>query len=215
MAYCLDAIAITSFLTMMLPLIGVLSIILHQETLQKALLIPKRVIPAAAARDGDWLDILMRCCVQALHSKGAVMCVIERTDSLEGMLNSAAPFNVRLTYPLLVKMLHIYEPTSFIWIKEPSLLIAIDAQWVGVDAKDVDSVHYQAHSWQRYAVLLTHKTDAIVICASGTEQLFTVVAQGTMAESVPVGTALRIIRRFITKQQAHRSSDEKNVTHAH
>jgi hypothetical protein len=197
-ASLINATAISSFLLMMIPFACLLCLVVHQETLQKALFVPKRMVVATSNTGGDWLDTVARGCLHALHTKGAVICVIERADSIAGMMQSSAPFNAPLSYPLLVKTLALYEPISYIWVKEPGLLVALDAQWSCQEPPEIGDIRVQA-SWQRQAVMLTHKTDALVLYAHGPEQLFTLVAQGTLVEAMPIGTMMRILRTYIAE----------------
>lgn len=185
------------------PALIIFFIILHQETLQKNFIALKN-ISLEPITNTHWLEELMRSCLKALNNNKETICVIERTDRLADYITAPCMVNAELNagiVDLLLENSSSLTPTM-LWLNYYGKFIAINTEltiihdevWSSEELKNV-------HKWKQDAVILTSKTDAIIMRLSPTTRVFDLIMQGKIIEQLTAGQAYTLIQRSLSQKQ--------------
>ena len=200
------------FLLATTPIVGLLFIMFHQESLQKNFIALATINAAPAEQDADWLSTLMRACLVTINNNKAVLCVIEQNNSLATMLTSHMPLHTDIQKNVLSMILEsqLYEQEKMMWITSRGTLRGINTQW-NVSPHDIIIDHAITHRplWQQEALFYTHKTDALVFASSPATRTFTLIAQGKIVEHMNAQHALATLKKFLN-EHAHA---QRGTTH--
>jgi len=200
-----------SFLCYFAPVTAMLFILLHQKTLQHHFIALRRYTPAWQIPI-DWHQELVRLAL-ILHNKGiSLHIIIEHKDSLETFISASfslnAPFQPSLLQTLISSS--TFEKEQLIWLKNDGTIVSINA-----------SLKYSEHSlwkedevqelptWQQDAIVLTSKTDALVI-SSNEQNGFTVIVGGTIATPLCAENSLKILKKHM--QTPHKGTTNYGQT---
>lgn len=196
------------------PAVFVIFFIIHQETLQKNFIAFKKIVPAQVQNHG-WLDALLGALVYAMHKNRDVLCVIERTDSLEHFTTTTCRLNADIHKDFLQFLIDswLLAADGMLWVDVRGKLVAVNTHWRHAPIGD-DWVLEHAKTlpvWKQDAILITSKTDALIIHASVTTRLFTIITQGRCIEELTARHAYNFLHRYIV------SDDNKKgrVPYAH
>lgn len=202
-SFLLDLPVLFSFLSYYAPVIAMLFILLHQETLQKQFISLRTYTPARQLSI-DWYNELIRC-VLINRNKGIPLhIIIEHKDNLEELLDAPFTINAHFQLDLLQALIRseIFDQEKFIWIRSNGTIVSINA-----------SLHHQPDSifkkdtvkdlsaWQQDAIALSNKTDAITVASDEVSTGFTMIIQGSIATQIGVENSLKILK----KHMMHRS----------
>jgi hypothetical protein len=206
--YCLQLYTISTLLLIALPITITLLIIIHQHTLQKRF-ITYKVIKPLQEDTNAWLEEFIGTCLGAFHKQKDIFCLIERNDRLKELMD--APFYLygdlkKSFMDVLVDHLDTAN-NRMLWINQQGKIIAINACLASAPQNTTS-----LPIWKQQALILTHKTDAIILKTCSTSRLFTVIAQGRLIEELPVSQALALLKRYLTHQPPPTSQD---ATHAY
>ena len=227
-AYCLViGISYTTHLTTLhtvslyyAPVVLLLLIITHQHILQRNFIQLKNIKPILPKSSIDWLNLIIRCCLQTLNKKKSLMFIIEQQDSLETYFTTMITIQCQINGDILPMLINSpsFEHEKIIWITNQGSLKAINCTWHNAH----DYVLFQAETknietWKQDALLYTAKTDAVALYCCPKTGSFTILAQGKIIENLRAESCLRILKQFITGTQAllkkdHYESNQKSST---
>lgn len=193
-----------------------LFLMMHQEQLQRNFVALRRLTPARAP-SADWLEQLLRSCIVAVNNNKALICVIERNDSLQDFLNAPFMFNAELhnaTFDMLVSST-IYNDKKLVWLNDRGTLRGLNATW---NIADNELLHPQdtilLPAWQQDALFFTNRTDAIVLGINRENRNFTIITRSKRFEHIPTHNALKFIKKLITSHDigalSHEAFEQNN-----
>jgi hypothetical protein len=214
-AHALQLNTISSLLFLFAPTIIMLFMMMHQEQLQKNF-VALRTLQPARTPTADWLEQLVRSCLVAVNNNKTLVCVIERTDSLEDFLTTSCIFNAELhntTFDTLITS-NIFNDKKLVWLNDHGTLRALNASWnLGLE----DTWHAAADipAWQQDALFFTRKTDAIVLGIISSDRSFTIIARGQRYEHIAAHNALKFLKKIISHPElgAIHEESQQNTHH--
>jgi len=180
------------------PIVTVIFIMLHKETLQRNFITLKNIIPAQENTQEHWLESLMRSCLIAMNNNKELLCVIEQKDSLVELLDAPFFIDAPLNKGLLDLLLEnsSFEPKKIVWITQSGLLRAINAEWKLAGQELQFSMPGTIPTWKQEASLISSKTDAIIFKASADQRLFDVIVQDKHFEQLNTSTMIKLIKKY-------------------
>ncbi len=198
-----DLYALKDFLFMSFPVGAVLMIIFHQHHLQRNFVTARNDTKNSQsyAIAENWLDSLMRALFRvATTQEGIRLCIIEKNSSLSGVLGADISLHLPCTYDLLMAIQTFHKNSSrYVWVKSSGILVAVDAyysafyeEYDGESGWGID-----LETWKQEALLLTIKTDAVVMAVNGFTRRCTLIHEGKIIDDVGVAAALRFIKQKI------------------
>lgn len=198
-AYGLQLPTITFFLFICSPLALMLFILVHQEFLQRNFITLKNN-NLALARTDDWLELLLRVCLQTINKNKEILVVVEQEDKLQDVFT--VPFNIdtNLDQAFLTLLIEgkSFDHTKFIWINGQGKLLGINATWKNSIHQEWFDKNVQAmEQWKQDALALTHKTDALIFGATSSSRTFSVIHQGKLLEPLQGVSALRLLKKLL------------------
>lgn len=204
--------SISQLLFMSAPLMVMIFILIHQQTLQRNFITLYNVKPQAPIQT-DWITDLMRGSLHAINKNCELIWIIERTQHLGEMLHTIDKINAPINLPLLTLILEKYEyNNSYIYIQHNGTLITLNAQlnlpqraaeWINHDTKSIEP-------WKQDALLLTNKTDALFIHAHPHKRIFTIIFEGKILEELNGQQATALLKHHIKNNITY-----KGAAHAH
>lgn len=215
-AHCLQLNTISSVLFFFTPAIIMLFLLMHQEQLQKNFVALRNLTPARAA-SADWLEQLIRSGIVAVNNNKALICVIERRDSLEEFLATPFIFNAELhsaTFDMLIKG-DSYNDNTLIWLNDHGTLRGLNATWkIPNDELWQQTENPEFPAWQHDALFFTAKTDAITLGIDRNTRNFTIITRGKRFENIAAQNALKFVKKLVTLNETgavHYEASEQNI----
>jgi len=198
-AYTAQLSSITFFLTFFAPVILVCFIIMHETTLQKNYVMLRNTItPKKEAR--DWIEHLVRICLQSMNENKSLTCLIEQSDSLQSVLTTAIHLEVDLHTGILEMLIKspTFSPEKTILINKHGSLIGINAQWKhSAEQAFIDENIKKFDCFKQDALLYTAKTDALFFRSDPVTHTFDIIAGGTLFESVNAHGLLTSLKTYL------------------
>lgn len=168
------------------PVIAILFIILHQETLQKNFVkLAKGKLPLNET--SHWIDELIKCCLTALNRHKEIILIIERNDPLKSIIH--APYFIyaelkKDVFDILLEK-HIAHNDYMIWINQQGKLVAISATWrTQLDEAWMSNETKIMNTWKQQALFITAKTDTLLFKVNPLTRSFDLIMQGKITEGV-------------------------------
>lgn len=193
------------------PIILCIFIIFHQQILQRNFLAMKKIHPVAQTNE-HWIDELIRASLYAMNKSKNLIWVIERKDSAEAILNASCLFYADLKKDLVDLLLEHQEQTNTIlWINQTGKLVTINAEWkTNVHQAWISPETEQLPQWQQHALLVSSKTDAIIVYSCCTTRLFTIIMQEKNIETISAHQTSLLLKRLLI----HSSSFQEGIPYA-
>jgi len=185
------------------PAVAMLFILVHQETLQRNFVSLKNTLPATPIST-DWLEGLVRASLLAVTNNKTFLCVIEHNDTLSDFINCALPVNTQLNATLLEALVDSssFDQKKMVWLNRQGKLLGLNATWKH-NAEDWSNTTAKTlPSWKQDALLLTAKTDALVLHIAPEVRLFELVIQGKVIEQISTHHIITLIKNSLGKQIA-------------
>lgn len=204
-AYYCSLSTISFFLFTGFPVITMLFILLHQETLQRNFVALHNMnTHISSAMQIPWYKILIRSCLVLLHKQKHIICVIEQCHSLKAFIETSFIFNT----PLQDGLLELLVPTqknlkknSFIWLDSQGIIKSIEGTWI--EHSTIIQKNNSLPSWQQEALLFTAKTDALIVSNNLEQGTFSFIAQGKCLEGLTADQVVRILYKYSQKFDAN------------
>lgn len=208
-SYFLPLQTLNSFLLAFSPALLMVFILLHQKTLQKNFVAFKTIAPAKTVSD-DWLEVMIRASLVSLSKKKKLMFVIERNHSLTEFTTTSCPINAELHKPLLDMMLEstLFDQSKFLLINSNGTLLSANSSWHCVDTDTALPDLMEAAPWQQAALIVTAKTDALVIYANPESKSCTLIIGGTIVDQLNAAQLFTLIKKYLRIPSiAHKQGD--------
>jgi hypothetical protein len=203
---------VSELLILAAPVTICIFIIVHQHTLQKNFVTLKKIIPAHA-ESHDWIDELVRTSLHAMNKGKTLVWAIERKDNLATALEASCLFYADIKQELIATLLE--SPTvadeCILWIAEQGKLVTCNAKWAHAEQTWISPDAHHLPAWQQHALLVSAKTDTIIVHSDRESRLFTVVSQAKSVEHISAHQATVLLKRLITNQPTF----QEGVDHAH
>lgn len=176
------------------PLLLLLFIIVHSDTLQKNFVAYKKIVPAKIAPTGSWVESLVAACLLSPQKNHSIMCVLEGQDRLEDFLTPGLMIKATATKPLLEALLSspAFNAQQLVWLTQTGQLYALNASW-------------QAHLSSDTAancLRLSQKTDLIFFTIDQKQHQFNLIAAGKISQNLHTNDIIKVIQQQIRKNQA-------------
>jgi hypothetical protein len=207
-SYFINLPTIHAMLILGTPIVAVIAILMHQESLQKNYITPYKIIPAKTTH--DWLDELMQSCLIAINLKKPFICVIEYKDDLSSLLSSACTLNTQVHKSLMVTLLqsNLFEENSIVWINVNGNLTGINCSWI----HELCSIEQcqQERNWN-IACTISLKTDAIYFKINPDQNSFDLAVRGNIVTNLTSNNCLKILRQHLTKSHNNNEKSLGNI----
>lgn len=216
--HVLQLTTLSSVLFICSPVIAMLFILMHEQTLQRNLISLKNISLPQEKPSDDWLSCIMRGTLSMLTHKKNMLILIEYTDSLSPYIQLTDTLDVPLTDGLLsLLLLRLYDPHQFCWITSTGILRGINAHFKASWHPD----SYQTkNDWVDDAIAYTAKTDAVMLFVDGEHHLYSIALNGTITENITMEQARQLITKQIPysappsqKGYRHGATQQKNLAH--
>jgi len=198
-AYCLQLSIITYIMCACWPAMLMVFIMIHQISLQKNFVALRPYLPPQQATS-EWLNTLIRSSLLAMNNHKEVRCIIQRTDTLDPLVELGVPVNATITHDLLSMLIDSssYSSEQMLWLTAEGTLLSINAGWNPVlDEHWLAPEQSDMHIWEHHAVLVTARNDAIAIRTNPKTQTYTVIVQGTIKTQINANTALQYLATYL------------------
>lgn len=168
------------------PIVALIFIIMHQETLQKNFVTLTKRAPELLG-ESHWVDELIKCCLMALNRHREIILVIERNDQLKSLIH--APYFIyaelkKDVFDILLEK-HIADNDYMMWINQQGKLVAINCTWrTHLDETWISKDAQNMHQWQQSALFITSRTDALMLKVNPLTRSFDLVLGGKILEGM-------------------------------
>ena len=203
LAHVFALTTLENFLFLYSPAALLMLVVIHQETLQKNFILARNITPSVPA-ENDWLNLLMRSFLIALNQNKSIICVIEKHDSLNTVLDAPLTFKAQIQKDLFDILLDSssFDAEKMIWVTHQGELRAINATWnAQIDKAWINDDISSLEEWKQDAVLLTNKTDALVFKINPQTRTVDLVAQKKILDALPINDAFAAIKKYLYGNQ--------------
>jgi hypothetical protein len=222
-SYYIELTTISTLLLICAPLAAIILLFLHQEQLQRNFISATRHA-ITTTNTIAWLAEFMSFALNTLHKKHDMVYIIERTHNLNILLTSPCTINAVATKELLDLLISQGTPTAMnLWLSHGGIIIGMNAL---LNEKALENLTVTAEvkglpRWQREALIITHKSDALILHGSSQHNSFDVVIEGKIIEHMSAQQTMVLLQRVLTlsveqKGAAHESiSSQRSVDQLH
>jgi hypothetical protein len=156
----------------------------------------------------------MSAALHSLNKSDAFLCVLERSDSLEHLLVAPYVINGQIGRELIQVLLENAAHHGMLWVNSAGVLIACNARWkhAPIDEDWLADSAKNIPVWKQDALLITAKTDAIVLHVSVATRLFTCIAEGKSIEDLTAPHAHNLLQAYIPMASGNQKG---HVTYAY
>lgn len=197
-SYYLNLVTLSTVLITFAPVVLVLFIVLHQETLQKNFIALHTLSEKTFSQ--DWIEHIIRSCLVAVGNNKPIHVLIEKHNDLTPFLNISHRFESTITQGLLDLLIQSdsFEPEKIIILKSNGTLVGINGSWKksSVDTWLATEVKEQ-EEWAQDALFFTAKSDALYFKIDQKTRIFTLLAQGKILETVSAERAQKTIKQYL------------------
>ena len=191
-------------LTTFAPIIVLLFIVMHQETLQKNFVSLYRYTPAHHV-PSEWQEELIRTMCIA-HNKGKnLRLIIEHTQKLDGLITAPFILDAPFHQELLTTLIHSdsFRSNRFIWLRNNGTVASINTIVLLNEMENNPEVK-ELPSWQQQALLLNNKTKSICITANENGEGFTVITQNSILSPLSTGNCLKLLKKHVISAHTYK-----------
>lgn len=198
------------FLIYLSPLIGMLFIIFHQESMQRNFLTFFTVKPPQKNTSTDWLEILFRTLMQAFTIDKELTIIIERTQSLANYIATPSFLNLDLRSDALLMLIHsdLFDDSKLCWINDKGVLVAINATY-NIENNSIPLQNVKLSTTDQRALLYCSKTDALIIQMHKKNKLCSLWVNNNVVHDLTLPQGLQITKKYI--QVTDNTGDSHNA----
>lgn len=195
------------------PVIALLFIIVHQETLQKNFVrLAKSPLPAQ--EKNNWVDELIKCCLTALNRHKDIILIIERNDLLKSLIHS--PYFIYAELKRDIFDILLDKQTSdndyMIWINQQGKIVAINSTWrTQLDEAWISKEAQHMHSWKQQAIFITARTDALLFKINPLTRTFDLISQGKVSEGMSAEQAATFMKKNLVPAKSTLKQAQQQV----
>lgn len=203
---------INYFMLYTCPLIFMLLIIVHQDILQRNFISLKKEIPVS--RNQEYIEQLLRAALATLNKNKNFTCILEHQYELKPFIKTDFYLKADLTQECLSYLIdsQSFDEQKFIWCNTQGYILAINTQWKIHQTQSMPEIHYSETQWKEDAILITSKTDAVVIKGNPATRLFDLVTKGQVHEKISAHQILQLLKMQIIQSP---QLGEKKYEQAH
>jgi hypothetical protein len=205
------------FLFSCAPIMLIFFIILHQNTLQKNFVTLKRA-HKVAEEHVSWFEELTRACLGALNNNKEFICVIERNDQLQGLIEAPCVCYADLKKDIFDIFLekHKCTPPSMVWINQSGKLVGINATWqLRFGEEWITPQATTIAQWKQDGIVITAKTDALIFKVTPLTRTFDLIIQGKLVEDLTADQAFTILQHHVAPLKQTGNSKQANGENHH
>ena len=197
---------LNNFLLTSWPVILVLFILVHQNTLQKNFIALKNIIPAKKPENHNWITNLISASLTSkisnlTHKK--ILYIIEGEDNLDDFLESDFVINAEINRSLLEALLRspVFNNHKIIWLSQLGKLLAINSYWnTKITSNTLEN-----------CLLLSQKTDLIFLEIDQKEHTFNIISQGKLSKNLPTNDAIKLLTQYVRKNSFDKINNNSGV----
>ncbi len=194
-AYALSLPLIFNFLVVGAPVACMLLMLMHQNLLQKNFVVPQKIVPAR--RDQSWIEALVQSCMIASAQNKTVTIVIQHHDDIRAYIHNGCLIESPCHKELLLMLLQsaTYNSESFVYIDSDGMIVSLNSVFKNVG--DRPSCDSPLSATQESALVLSAKTDALIVhCDHGT-CIFNVILRGSITSKLTAQSCTRLIDDYV------------------
>jgi hypothetical protein len=207
-AYFAQLTTISHLLILFSPLLIMLFVLIHQETLQKNFVALCSITPARSTQS-EWLETLMQTIVASMNNQQDIICIIERSQALDDLVSTALPIRTDINKELCNLLLtsHLFDTTGMIWLNTYGMLLGINTTFKSIPD---ELIHTDSLvSWKQHALFFTTKTDALLLKTHATARTLDIIVHGKEYGGLTTRAALHLLK----KNNGIVASKTEGVTH--
>lgn len=197
------------------PLVVMILIMTHHQTLQNHPLGAKTIKPPYAEHY-VWVDELIRASLYGVAKQKEVPYIIEKDDTLHKMLIPAYLLNAQMHSELIKMVIDTKQDAenTFVWITKTGTIKALKAESnPEADKHQKNTSDDGLRTWQKKALRVTQETDAFVLALSPHTRLFSCIVQGKIVEGLTALHTSALIKRYLTSplqdsSQAYKTAEK-------
>lgn len=217
LAWWLQLPTIVLVLTANIPVLLMFFLLIHQETLQKNLVVPFHIVPTEPDTT-DWTEELMPACLHVLNKKKSAIIVIEHSQSLEQYLQCPFRINSKMCKEHLVALFESSQCdlNKAIWLTNTGTLNGIN-----VACNRGSHISSSPATWYEPFLPLTAHSDALVFYINSTTESFDLLLKDNIAEKLSANSILLILKKqvetesFLAGDHGYASTHEKKANQTH
>lgn len=213
-AHYLHLTILSQTLLILAPVVLCIFVIVHQHSLQKNFVALKKVQPAQAAE--HWIDELIRASLYAMNKSKNVVWVIERKDNLDATMQAPCLFYADLKKDLVDLLLDTQTTQeTMLWVQQTGKLVASNVAWnIREDQSWLSPEAAQLPLWQQQALLVSSKTDAIIVYCCALTRLLSVVTQEKSIDNLSAHQTALLLKRMVGQTAVTTSSTIEGISYA-
>lgn len=181
--------------------------IIHQQTLQRNFIALKKQVPQKTVI--SWPELFVRSCLRTSAQGHEITYVIEHTDHLSLLINASITIDAHLHEQFLELCVQsiLFNKQKMVWLTSHGVLYGINATFNFdytdfIDNKNSLTAEHQA------ALLLTIKTDALIVKTKKTVGTFDIIMQGSYLPDVPAHQLLSLLKKYTPAYPAKKEGKE-------
>ncbi|MFI5332492.1 MAG: hypothetical protein ACHQVS_00120 [Candidatus Babeliales bacterium] len=209
-AYLLHLTTISHLLVVCSPLIIMLFVLIHQETLQKNFVALRTITPARQTRT-EWLDSMMQTVVTTMNNHTNIICVIERSQALDDLIYTPLPLRADISQGALSVFLtsQLFDATTMLWLNTEGMILGINTTFKTMPGELIPTD--TAPTWKHEAIFFTTKTDALLFKTNAEQRTLDIIVHGKEYGSLTTRAALHLLKKYTGSS----TSETQGVTHDH
>lgn len=181
------------------PFIACMFCLIHQKTLQKNFIALTKLQPNRLAT-GNWLEEVMQSCLRNINTHHEIMYIIERNDLLDLFLQAPYVIDAPIQQNFLELLINMHQKPAepvVVWITQRGFLHTCNPVWtVKEDTFWINPQVQQLSPWQQKALIITEKTDALVLTVSPITRMCSVMVKDKLVQSVSPHQAFQLIKKY-------------------
>jgi len=184
------------------PIAAILCIIAHQNNIQKYFAW-KNVhrFDTQTLPDKEWMELLVRAILFAVHHKKNIFCVIQRNDYIEHLIQGPYNLNIPIqknVLDLVFSSPMIENPSVFL-VTQFGTLKFVNAVWSHrmLDHMMLLGEHDSLAHSQEAALVLSKRTDAIIVHITANSEQNTIWYQDTHLQNLSTEQLLILMKKLL------------------
>jgi hypothetical protein len=184
------------------PIAAILTIISHQNNIQKHFALKNiHKIDSQTLPDKNWPEVLVRSILLAVHHQKNIFCIIQRNDYIQHLIEAPYTLNIPIqknVLDLIFSSQEIENP-SVILVTQFGILKYVNTLWSHrmLDHMMLLGEHDSLQHSQEAALVLSRRTDAIVIQITPNSEQNAIWYQDTHLQNLSTDQILIIIKKLL------------------
>ncbi|OQA34905.1 MAG: hypothetical protein BWY54_00769 [Candidatus Dependentiae bacterium ADurb.Bin331] len=197
---------VSSFLWFYGPSMIMLSMLFHQESLQKNFVTVQNAIsPTTTEISHEWIELLIRSALHARSQNKSFVCIIEQRDALQLLIDCPISLNTPVNLSVLSVLIDSpsYDQTTAFYITKEGIVRGIHCTIKGTTSDTLIA------AMQR----LAQKTDALVFMLNPTHAGFTFIVNNSLIEQITAKQLVTLIKQQVLNNQkpVHTQGDHYEI----